>query len=356
MNTSRKDFLILGGGIAGTVLALQLLEKGFSFTMYDKYHEGTASRVAAGIINPVTGQRFVKSWMYDALIDSASYFYNVYDTKWDTQFFKFTKIQRALFKQNEISNFELREADEFYNQHFDNEKVGEQKRHFKEVGDWCCINGARLNLAGFIARAKEYIVNQGAQVKNETFDFQSLHIQNEELNYDDQVFSKMICCEGIGILKNPYFNYLPMVPAKGESLILQIPSIDTKDIYKHKVFFVPLDSQNHFWVGANYDWDFETGAPTPEGYEWLLDKVTISLKVPFKVARHIAAIRPTGKDRRPYLGAHPEHANLFVFNALGTKGASLAPYFANHLLEHVEAGQTLNKEVSINRFTKNSLS
>ena len=144
-----------------------------------------------------------------------------------------------------------------------------------------------------------------------------------------------------------------MVPAKGECLLVEIPSIDTKDIYKHKTFLVPLNKHNLFWVGSNYDWDFESAAPSPEGYEWLLQKLSSSIKVPFNVKQHIAAIRPTGKDRRPYLGPHPLHKNIFIFNALGTKGSSLAPYWAEALIEFMEDGKALSKEVSIARFTEN---
>jgi len=68
------------------------------------------------------------------------------------------------------------------------------------------------------------------------------------------------------------------------------------------------------------------------------------------VVMHKAGIRPTVKDRRPFLGAHPDHNNLYVFNGLGTKGVSLAPYFAKHLVDHMVDGVELMKEVSIGRF------
>ena len=349
MNTEQIDYLIVGGGIAGTVLALQLLENGNSLKIYNKEDESSASHVAAGIINPVTGQRFVLSWMYDQLNSVASGFYSHYDALWGTSFFKTTKINRALFSKNEVLNFENRQGDPHYDKYFI-ENDAKEIKHFRKSEDWCTIQGGRLDLTGFILRAKEYLIENGCDFVNEHLEFEQLDLESDLIQYKSDYYEKMVCCEGIGIVNNPLFNHLPMVPAKGECLILEIPSITTTDIYKHKVFFVPLKGENQFWVGANYDWDFEDASPTDKGYEWLIGKVTDSLQVPFNVKQHIAAIRPTGKDRRPYLGRHSEHADVFIFNALGTKGSSLSPYWADQLIQHVEEGQELAAEVSIERF------
>ena len=350
MSEANFDYLIVGGGIAGTVLALQLCENGNTIKIYNKEDEFSASNVAAGIINPVTGQRFVKSWMFDDLISVASEFYKHYDQLWGTSFFKHTSIHRALFSKNEVNNFENRQGDPHYDKYFNYKVEHPASKHFRTAEDWCSIQGARLDLAGFIQRAKKYLQENGCVFVNEYLDYDQLNLDADQIQYKTDSFDKMVCCEGIGILKNPLFNHLPMVPAKGECLILEVPSISTTEIYKHKVFFVPLQKENLFWVGANYDWDFEDAKPTSKGYEWLLQKVRDSLQVPFNVKQHIAAIRPTGKDRRPYLGRHHEHADVFLFNALGTKGSSLAPYWADQMIEFMEAKIDLSTEVNIERF------
>ena len=107
-----------------------------------------------------------------------------------------------------------------------------------------------------------------------------------------------------------------------------------------------------FWVGANYDWDYTDAKPSLAGRDWLIEKVEASLQVPYTIKDHIAAIRPTGKDRRPYLGSHPDYADVYLFNALGTKGSSLAPYWADKLVEYMENGTDLAPEVDIRRFNQ----
>lgn len=350
MTEAHFDYLIVGGGIAGTVLALQLCENGSSIKIYNREDPSSSSNIAAGIINPVTGQRFVKSWMFDDLRAAANDFYEHYDQLWGTSFYEPINIHRALFKPNEVLNFEDRQGDEHYDKYFNYEAAQESAKHFRTVKDWCCVRGARLDLAGFMRSAKEYLSDNNCIFVNEHLDYEQLNLDADIIQYKGDSFEKVVCCEGIGILHNPMFNHLPMVPAKGECLLVEIPSITTPDIYKHKIFFVPLNKQHLFWVGANYDWDFKDAKPTAQGYEWLLNKVRDSLQVPFNVKQHVAAIRPTGKDRRPYLGMHHQHADVFIFNALGTKGSSLAPYWADQLIQHMEEGSALSPEVNIERF------
>ena len=74
------------------------------------------------------------------------------------------------------------------------------------------------------------------------------------------------------------------------------------------------------------------------------------LQVSFKVVDQKVGIRPTVKDRRPLLGMHSEYKRLGIFNGLGTRGIMLAPYFANHFVDHVYNGGKLNSQVDILRF------
>lgn len=51
--------LIVGQGLAGTLLAWELERAGRDFLIIDAGHEESASRVGAGLVNPVTGERWV---------------------------------------------------------------------------------------------------------------------------------------------------------------------------------------------------------------------------------------------------------------------------------------------------------
>jgi len=90
--------------------------------------------------------------------------------------------------------------------------------------------------------------------------------------------------------------------------------------------------------------------PSDWAYEELLGKVKSDLSVDFKVIKHVAAVRPTVHDRRPLLGTHPEFPQLKVFNGLGTKGASLGPYWAKQMRKHLLEEMLLPEVVDIQRF------
>ena len=93
-----------------------------------------------------------------------------------------------------------------------------------------------------------------------------------------------------------------------------------------------------------------TTQPTEKGKEWLLTKLKKLLHHPFEVVEHRAAIRPTVQDRRPLLGVHPKHKQLYVFNGLGTRGVLMGPLLADWLFQFMEYQKDLPSEVAIDRF------
>ncbi|MEM9022389.1 MAG: FAD-dependent oxidoreductase, partial [Bacteroidota bacterium] len=56
------DYLIIGQGLAGSVLAHTMRQHQLQVMVVDRPREGGASRVAAGVVNPVSLRRLTKSW------------------------------------------------------------------------------------------------------------------------------------------------------------------------------------------------------------------------------------------------------------------------------------------------------
>ena len=94
----------------------------------------------------------------------------------------------------------------------------------------------------------------------------------------------------------------------------------------------------------------KTNQPTKKGKEELMSKLKTFLSCEFEVVQHLAGIRPTVKDRRPLVGRHPEHKNLYVLNGLGTRGVMIAPYVAEKLYQFIENNEPLDSEIDVNRF------
>ena len=76
MACMQVDHIIVGQGISGSFLSWYLIKEGKSVLVIDEENATTASRVAAGIINPVTGRRMVTVWMAEELFPFAWRAYN----------------------------------------------------------------------------------------------------------------------------------------------------------------------------------------------------------------------------------------------------------------------------------------
>src|SRR5579859_6188220 len=64
----QTTILIIGQGICGTWLSWYLEQAGVAHIVIDEPRPHTPSKAAAGLINPVTGRRIVKTWMIDELM------------------------------------------------------------------------------------------------------------------------------------------------------------------------------------------------------------------------------------------------------------------------------------------------
>jgi len=344
------DFLIVGQGLAGTLLAHFLLRENQNMKIIDCPHQGAASKVAAGIINPITGRRFVKSWRVDELIPFAEKTYREIESKFGIKFFHQTNILRSLFSVKEESDWLARTAQTAWQQYTSEKaELGEYETKTRAAFSYAELtNSAQVEVSFLVETYRKYLLKKEYLIA-EPFDFQELEVKQEVVLYKNIKARKLVFCEGFKLKDNPFFNYLPLTPTKGEILLVHIPGAKFEKILKHKLYIVPLKNEL-FWVGSAYQREFETNTPSEKGLTWLENCLHDILTVPFEVVSHLAAIRPTVKDRRPFLGQHPQFPALTIFNGLGTKGASLGPFFAKQITNYLLGKGGLDKEADIKRF------
>ncbi|HNF30598.1 MAG TPA: FAD-dependent oxidoreductase, partial [Chitinophagaceae bacterium] len=106
-----------------------------------------------------------------------------------------------------------------------------------------------------------------------------------------------------------------------------------------------------WWIGSNYEWNFENDLPSNHFREDMEARLKSFLKIPYKIVEHIAAIRPANIERRPFIGFHPIHQNIGILNGMGTKGCSLAPYFAHQFSNYIVQGTAIHSMADIKRFS-----
>ena len=69
------EFLIVGQGLAGTALAWELIWRGRDVLVVDAGEAVTSSKIAAGLVTPITGQRLALGWRVDERLAAARPYY-----------------------------------------------------------------------------------------------------------------------------------------------------------------------------------------------------------------------------------------------------------------------------------------
>lgn len=346
----KYDYIIVGQGIAGTMLAHFLIENKQNILVIDNHHLTASSKVAAGIVNPITGRRYVKSWMFDTLLDFAQKTYQLLGESLNISCFEERNIVRVLFNNKEANDFYARSGEVGYDEYMlEHAEMSEYENILNPVFSLGEVtHSGKVNLGEILVAFRQKL-EANNQLLSEQFNFEDLSIYDDGVNYKTIEAKNIIFCEGIKGTENPYFKHLPFNGAKGQVLIVRIPNFQPTKIFKHRLFFVPLED-DLFWVGATNENQYTDDLPTEKGRVNLEKKLQKIVKVPYEIISHQAAIRPNIKDRRPLIGRHPLFHRLFIFNGLGTKGSSLAPYFAHHFVMHLLHEEPLMKVVDIERF------
>lgn len=345
------DYLLIGQGISGTFLSHYLLERGCSVIVIDQPKHFTPSRIAAGIMNPVTGRRLTTVWMADEILGYAPSAYETIGNK-----LNLTAISRKdiidIFPNPFMreSFIEKAKAGDRYVRVGDNEQELQQwLRMDLGYGEIQPVYTAHLDL--IIPAWNEYLYQNG-NLRREEFLFENLKTETENIVYNDIVAKKIIFCEGPTGIDNPFFNTLPFSKNKGQALTLRIPDLPGNRIYKRSMLLVPLPEKEMFWLGSSYEWEFDTIEPTKEFRERSEASLKEWLKCSWKLVDHRAGLRPATLERRPFVGLHPQHPAVGIFNGMGTKGCSLAPYFANEFTRHLLDGDPITREADVQRFSR----
>jgi len=97
--------LIVGQGLAGTCLAWELLRRGQSVCIVDRGDPMTASKISAGLLNPIIGRNFNLSWRFRETFEAAADFYRTLEGILRTRFFRPRRLVRLFKDEREAEVF-----------------------------------------------------------------------------------------------------------------------------------------------------------------------------------------------------------------------------------------------------------
>lgn len=350
MTAINKEILIVGQGYAGSLIAWMLIQKNFNVTVIDSEPEFTSSKVAAGIMLPVTGRRLAKTHLADLILPFAHNLYKKMEAATGVKFFMEKKVLQLFISVSNRNEWYSRSGEKGMQDYCDMILTQEQvdKSINNDFGGILLKQSGFVDSVTFLKAIKNYITENGIFLKQQ-FNYNDLQVNKKNLLYRGKEYEKIIFCEGYHSVKNPFFSYIPFKPAKGEILDFLSEELSDDYIITDSVYILPLGN-NKFRTGSTYNWDDLTEAPTPQGLKILTENLEKTINCKYIITDHKAGIRPAIRDRRPVIGFHPLHENIGIFNGLGTKGAMLGPYYAKQIADLITDFQQPDADVNVRRF------
>lgn len=341
------DFLLIGGGLAGTALGYRLIQAGKSIRILDQPQKNQSSRIAAGLYNPVTGRKMVKTWLADQLFPEIEPFYKEIEKKTGASFLRPETIYRPFISIEEQNEWMGNSSDEAFIPYIKQLVTESQSYHLHDpYGGVMLEKSGWLDIPTFLDAFKEQF---SEYFSIENFTEEKLYFQDEMWHYGEWESPAVVFCNGVFAAQSSFFGFLPFAPVKGEILELK-QEFCPQYIVNRGVFRVHLGNGIHR-VGSTYTWHDLNIGPTDRARNELLERLQGLINLPVEeVVSHKFGIRPATKDRKPFLGKHPSLSGVYIFNGFGAKGVSLVPYFSKMMEAYLLSSEPIMKEVDIARY------
>ncbi len=340
------DYIVVGQGLAGSAIAVQLLRSDRKILVIDRPAENHCSRVAAGLFNPVTSRNFVSSWMAESIFPYLHNFYRDVEKLTSSKFFYPRAIYRPFGSALEQNQCMAKNANSpFIVAISTSDRFGERLND--PFGGMLIGQAGMVDTVKYTEAVRMYITASGI-FHDGHFDQDKLVIHSSGVEYGGYRAQKVIFCQGYQALNNKWFRDI-IRPLKGEVIDIKT-DWQTDVIMNRGVYMVPGRERGRFRVGSTYRVNDASAGITPEGRSEMESRLKALYRGDYDVVGEDWGVRPASKDRRPVLGCHPVHERLIIFNGLGTKGVSLAPYFSALLYRWLEQSEPLLKEVDVTRY------
>ena len=341
------DYLIVGSGLSGVMLCEALRKRGKSFKVINNKSQ-QASIVASGLYNPVVLKRFNKAWDAEKHLPVAMSAYKELELFLEIKIDYKLPIYRLFSSIEEQNNWIIASDKISLKPYLISDIKSNINQNINAPYGYGEVKSTGRIDTKLLLESYSNVLNNEKLISYESFQYDKLKI-SKKIVYKGIESNKIIFSEGFGVRQNPFFNYLPIDGTKGELIIINAPKLNSEVIIKSSVFIIPIGNNNYL-VGSTYAWDDFNNDPTINAKNKLLNKLDKLVLCPYKVVYQRAGIRPTVVDRRPLVGKHKFHENLYILNGLGSRGVLIAPTVANALINFIEDKLPLQKEINISRF------
>lgn len=323
--------LIVGQGIAGTALAWEFERAGFAFEIADAGLGGSATRIAAGVVNPITGQRFVKNWRIDSLLEPARKFYRDVGEELGTDLVRVVRIRRLFSDEEEFARGREKAAKGSWAPYVDAASV-------EREGFWI-DGGFQVDPVRLLEASRERWISKGILTERRV-------AWREEAKRRDMV----ILCTGAEVYQE-FGDALKLERAKGEVLEVAAAGspFEPGQIRSQEAWVVPRTA-SLAQVGSTYDREAPDLSPSAASREMLETHfLRLYPEIDYRIESQLSGWRMSVSDRRPVVGRVPGMERLGLINGLSSKGMLTAPWIARQWVNHLAEGIAFDEAIAISR-------
>lgn len=344
------DFLIIGQGLAGSLLAYSLIKRGQRVLVLDKQHQGCSTQVAAGLINPITGHRLSLSNRFFDFSTQAEQLYWSIERDLGCAIYKNIQQTRLITKQSQVEYLKKRQQQTAYKPLLND--LHNNDGWFSD-SDKYLFGGINISKTAIVdTKVLLYCVHnwllQRESIKHHNVRYECLLTDSKRISYraDELTIAanNVVFCEGHQAIKNPWLKDLPFKLAKGD-----IATITTEQSVKRMLswghWLVPL-SNGKAKLGSNYRWNDLSLEPSESAAKEFVSSLNKHTGIKASIKLIETGIRPTTTQRQQFVGPLKNFKNAYCLNGLGSKGCLIAPYYVNSLCDHMLNGTSLEKEVT----------
>ncbi len=338
--------LIIGQGLAGTALAWRLWERGVPFLVVDRHEVGTCSKIAAGLLTPITGMRMTLDENFGAWLLEAMKFYRAKERLLGVKVLHSGRYVRLFKNDDEPAKWAKRVQQAEVQPFVRGDAKVDESSFANERGGFELNHAGWLDTAGYLEASRVFFERLGCWMSGEVLPDEA-EVRADGVSWRGREFSYVSLCSGWEAGRHPWFDWVPFQPARGTILSVRADVGDERRII-HGGCWVQPRGDGTLRVGSTYELKFDD----PNGFDEakLTDlRATMRrlIKVPTEITAERAAVRPIIARQRSLIGRHPAKDRVLFMNGLGSKGALRSPHFARRLVAHVFDGQDIPSAMDV---------
>ncbi len=341
----RADFIIVGQGLAGSLLAAALQRRGRSVVVVDDGWRSAASKVAAGLMTPLTGRRFTLTPDYPVLFRAAA------DTLSAAGALRLSGVYRMFVDEEQRGRGLARAVDASCAPFIESVTNGGGELHpaLDDPFGGVLMKGAWADLPGLMSRQREALRRTDSLLED-SFDPDSFGHGSSGVTWRGLAAHGVVFCDGYRAALRGPFKDLGWQPAKGEALTLTSDAPTPPFILNREGWALHL-GDGTWRTGTNWEWAALDEVPADAQRDKLLGRFRGFFNRPVRtdVSLHLAGVRPCTADSRPYLGTHPALPHVHLFNGLGPRGTVWGPATSELMAEHLHAGAPIPPDLDLRR-------